>query len=135
MEKVDARVYQERSRQRRDKTYFERQSIAFSEGKRVEYLACPLCGLNRPLIRWGNQVKFQFKKTYAILQVRYGGGRGIGFFLNEGESLRLSELAKKRPDIFENLKEEVNKIAEEINKIESKLSEKTKPRKTGKKQK
>ncbi|MHC1628265.1 MAG: hypothetical protein ACXQTI_05500 [Candidatus Nezhaarchaeales archaeon] len=112
-----SRHYQERSRRLRDATYEERKAKALTEGTRVEYLTCPLCGLNRPLEKWGKPTVFKVKPDYAIIQVRYGGGRGRGFFLNEKESIKLEDLKNHYPDVFENLKEEVEKLYEIIEKL------------------
>ena len=76
-------------------------------GTRVLYLTCPLCGLNRPLSSYKGSATFQVKPDYAIIQVRYGGGRGSGFFLAEEESISLSDLKATNPEVELNLKTEV----------------------------
>ena len=112
-----SRKYQEESRRRRDETYEERRARALAEGARVEFLTCPLCGLNRPLQRWGRPTRFQVRPDYAIIQVRYGGGRGMGFFLSENESTKLEDLRRTHPEIFDNLKDEITKLYEIITRI------------------
>ena len=73
--------------------------------------------MNRPLERWGKPTRFKVKPDYAIIQVRYGGGRGRGFFLNLDESVTLKELKDQYPDIFKNLKTEVEKLYEILNSL------------------
>jgi len=75
----------------------ERKRKAIEEGIARAYVVCPLCGLNRVLeklekgrIRFGN---FDLENSYFI-QVRYStGGRASGFWLNEEESKRISDVA------------------------------------------
>jgi len=86
--------------------YEERRAKA-SSGARIEYLTCPLCGRNRPLIMWGKQTRFEVKPDYAIIQVRYGGGRGVGFFLSLEESINIEDLEREYPKVYENLKGEI----------------------------
>ena len=90
--------------------YQERKSKAYASGSRVEYVTCPLCGRNRPLIMWNKETRFEVKPDYAIIQVRYGGGRGSGFFLSESESVKLDRLKQEYPELFENLKSEIEKL-------------------------
>ncbi len=97
------------SHARRVATYDERKAKAM-QGTRVLFLTCPLCGLNRPLSSYKGTASFQVKPDYAIIQVRYGGGKGIGFFLDQEESINLQELAKHYPDVLENLKEQVSQL-------------------------
>jgi len=87
-------------------SYEERRAKA-SSGARIEYLTCPLCGRNRPLIMWGKQTRFEVKPDYAIIQVRYGGGRGVGFFLSLEESINIEDLEREYPKVYENLKDEI----------------------------
>jgi len=87
-------------------SYEERRAKA-SSGARIEYLTCPLCGRNRPLIMWGKQTRFEVKPDYAIIQVRYGGGRGVGFFLSLEESINIEDLEREYPKVYENLKGEI----------------------------
>jgi len=103
--------YREATHERREATYEERKTKA-AGGARVLYLTCPLCGLNRPLETYKGSSKFQVKPDYAIIQVRYGGGRGIGFFLNEGESVKLPELRSAYPEVLENLREQIQELYE-----------------------
>ena len=73
-----------------------RKRKAIGEGIARTYIVCPLCGLNRVLVKWekgrirfGN---FDLKNSFFI-QTRYvRGGRGSGFWLNENESRRISEI-------------------------------------------
>ena len=114
---MSSQKYQERSRRERDETYETRRNKALSQGTRVEFITCPLCGRNRPLEMWGNEVRFEVKPDYAIIQVRYGGGRGSGFFLNENESVKLEEMKEKYPELYINLKNEVFKLNEILQKL------------------
>lgn len=92
----------------KDKTFLERQQRAFTEGKPVLFLTCPLCGRGRPLTTWKGKTIFNVKPDYAIVQVRYGmGGRQGGFYLKEDESVFLEDLQASHPDIHDNLKEQV----------------------------
>lgn len=108
--------YREESRQRRQATREERKAKAMS-GRRVEFLTCPLCGFNRPLETYKGGAKFQVRPDYAIIQVRYGGGRGSGFFLSLEESTKLDKLKESYPDIYLNLKEQVDKLHEAFSEI------------------
>ena len=105
---VDER--RKKSHDRRTATYDDRKAKAM-QGARVLFLTCPLCGLNRPLHTYKGSTRFQVRPDYAIIQVRYGGGRGLGFFLAEDESIKLMDLKDTHPDVFENLKEEVIQMA------------------------
>lgn len=101
--------YQEESKRSKEASYTERRAKALS-GARVEYLTCPLCGRNRPLKMWGKQTTFEVKPNYDIIQIRYGGGRGVGFFLSEGEGTKIEDLQRAYPEVYENLKREVEKL-------------------------
>lgn len=109
-----AKVYRKRKeeeRERKDSTYDERKAETLAHGKRVEYLTCPICGRNRVLKNsWGKKATFEVKPTFDIIQVRYGGGRGSGFFRSDDEGVKLDDLQKYYPEIFDNLKEEVEKL-------------------------
>lgn len=104
--------YREISRTRRQATYEERRAKALAEGTKVLFLTCPLCGRNRPLETYKGSSRFEVKPDYAIIQVRYGGGRGIGFFLSEDESIKLEDLRSTHPEVLENLKEMIGKLYE-----------------------
>ena len=101
--------YREISHQKKQATYEERKAKALS-GTKVLYLTCPLCGLNRPLTTYKGDTRFQVKPDYAIIQVRYGGGRGIGFFLSEGESIKLEDMRSTYPEVLDNLKEQISQL-------------------------
>ena len=113
--KADRRYYiglKKAAREEKDKTYDERREKALREGKKYLYITCPLCGLSRPLRSYKGSVRFTVKPDFAIIQARYGtGGRGQGFFLKEDESLSLSDVKKKYPDVYENLRLEVKRLA------------------------
>jgi hypothetical protein len=108
--------YREESKERRERTYDERKAKALA-GTKVLYLTCPLCGLNRPLSSYKGEARFEVKPSYAIIQARYGGGRGIGFFLVPEESITLSELKAIYPEVLENLKEQVFLLYELMRKL------------------
>lgn len=108
--------YREQSRRKKAATYEERRAQALS-GTKVLYLTCPLCGLNRPLKTYKGSTQFQVKPDYAIIQVRYGGGRGIGFFLSEEESIKLEDLRDTHPKVFDNLKEQITILHEIFEKL------------------
>jgi Na+-transporting NADH:ubiquinone oxidoreductase subunit NqrE len=101
-----AEKYRELSHQRREANYEDRKAKAMT-GAKVLFLTCPLCGLNRPLKTYKGNTRFEVKRDYAIIQVRYGGGRGIGFFLAEDESIKLKDLMEEYPDVLGNLKEQL----------------------------
>lgn len=101
--------YRDRSYQKKQATYDERKAKAMA-GTRILYLTCPLCGLNRPLKTYKGDTKFQIKPDYAIIQVRYGGGRGVGFFLSQDESIKLEELRGTYPEVLENLKHQIAEL-------------------------
>jgi ssDNA-binding Zn-finger/Zn-ribbon topoisomerase 1 len=81
----------------RELTKEERKKKAIEEGIARTYIVCPLCGLNRVLEKWEKgKIKFgnfDLEKSFFV-QVRYStGGRASGFWLNENESKRISEIA------------------------------------------
>lgn len=104
--------YREVSRAKREASYQQRKAEALSRGARVLYLTCPLCGLNRPLETYKGTTRFEVKPDYAVIQVRYGGGRGIGFFLSEDESIKLEDLRSTHPEVMDNLKEQIEQLHE-----------------------
>ena len=104
--------YREESHARKQETYEERKAKALTDGARVEYLSCPLCGRNQPLNTYKGQTLFQVKPDYAIIQVRYGGGRGIGFFLVLEESTTIEDLRSEYPEVADNLKEQISRLYE-----------------------
>jgi len=102
----------ERKRQAKDKTYEERKARALSEGVKVLFVTCPLCGRGRPMKdRWGKEAAFNVKPDYFLIQARYGAGRGSGFFLKEDESLKIKEVKKEYPEIYENLKKSIKELS------------------------
>lgn len=103
--------YREESHARKQATYEERRAKALS-GARVEYVTCPLCGFGRPLKTYKGDTRFEIKPDYAIVQVRYGGGRGIGFFLVPEESVKVEDLRSMYPEVLDNLKEEIARLHE-----------------------
>lgn len=96
----------------------EKRQLVISEGGRETlYLACPLCGFNRPLNKY---TKGQIKLTnidfdrFFVVVTRVGGGLGSGFFRIDEKSFRLKEL-KDMPeyrDILEQIAEQAQKILE-----------------------
>lgn len=111
----------EEVRRRREETLLVKKVKAMLSGKKVFYVTCPLCGLNKPMIQWGKKITpFQIKPDYFIIQCRKGGGRGIGFFLVPEESTKIEDLPKKYPEIWENLKQNVYKLYEIIKNIDQK---------------
>ena len=56
-------------------TYADRKAKAFASGRFLWFLACPTCGLNKPLKRHEREdTSFQVTADFPILQRRYGGG-------------------------------------------------------------
>ena len=113
-EKALARKFRRRLevRAQRDLTVEERKQHALAFGTRVLYIVCPLCGRNRPLNpHEREQTRFEVKPDFALIQVRYGGGKGSGFFLKEEESLSIEEVKEQYPDLYENLKEQVVRLS------------------------
>ena len=81
---------------RRRITPEEKKARVLAEGTSIEYVVCPLCGLNRVLdkhskgrVRWDRVDPEQA----LILQVRYGGGWSSGFHLEEERSMTLDMMA------------------------------------------
>ncbi len=98
-------------RAERDLTYEERKEEALAFGKKVLYITCPLCGRNRVLNpHEKDQTRFEVKPDFLLIQARYGGGRGSGFFLNKDESLSLEEVKEQYPDLYENIKRELARL-------------------------
>ena len=97
----------------------ERRVQALAWGSEVIFLTCPLCGRNRPLKTHGKPTRFKVKPDYAVITVRKGGGRRIGFFRLPEKDLKLSELKEAYPEVYMNLKESIEElhiIMEEIEK-------------------
>ena len=97
-------------------TYAERREKAFASNRFLWFLACPTCGLNRPLKRHKREdTSFQVTADFPILQKRYGGGPGVGWFLAPDESLTLQQLkASEDSDhevIFSNIRESIRQLA------------------------
>lgn len=114
MVKVDKEYYREWKEKKKAKkilTEEERRRKALSIGTDVWYLKCPLCNMSKPLETWKGKTVFKFYDD-DVLQLRRGGGRGIGFFKVEG--LDLKRLKEEYQDIFINLKEEVEKLRNAI---------------------
>jgi len=113
----------ERIRRERDQSYEERRQWALEHGTRVSFLICPLCGRGRPLDGHRGRAVFQVRPEYPLIQVRIGGGRGIGFFLLEEESLSLEEVREQYPEVYENLLESVEQLAEVLGLFEEEEEE------------
>jgi hypothetical protein len=98
----------ERRSEKAKKDYEDRKAQAMADGKEAEFLTCPLCGFNRPLKMWGKDTRFIVKPDYAIITVRKGGGRRIGFFRLEDRDVNLTDLWGEFPEVWKNLFENVN---------------------------
>jgi len=98
----------EKRSEKAKKDYEDRKAQAMADGKEATFLTCPLCGLNRPLKMWKKDTRFNVKPDYAIITVRKGGGRRIGFFRLEDRDVKLADLWEKYPEVWENLFENVN---------------------------
>lgn len=87
-------------------TYEQKRERAFREGKRHEYIACPLCHSSRSIKIWKGKPNFAQDENPEVVQVRYGlGGRGVGgFYRNEKEGIKLNTLKVERPELYSNLK-------------------------------
>jgi len=100
----------ELSKRWKEETYEERRKLAFQHGHRHKYITCLLCGRNFPLKIWGKRKKFEVKPDFAVITTRVGGGRSIGYFLDEKENVYLKDLKKQYPEIYANLKEQIKKL-------------------------
>ena len=75
----------------------KRRSV-IREGREVQYLTCPLCGFNRPVIKY---LKGRIKLTNIdldrmfVLVTRAGGGRESGFYRIDSKSILLKDLKDK----------------------------------------
>ena len=97
-------------------TYAERREKAFATGRWLWFLACPTCGHNKPLKRHEREdTRFEVTLDFPILQRRYGGGPGVGWFLAPDESLTLQQLKNSEdPEheaIFANIQESIRHLA------------------------
>jgi len=90
----------------------ERRQKAISEGRKFESIVCPLCLRARVGRVWKGKYIFKIDPNPEVIQIRYSlGGKGYGgFFKNEKESIRLDVLRDKKPDVWKNLKIEINKL-------------------------
>jgi hypothetical protein len=61
---------------------------------------------------------FDLEKSFFI-QIRYGGGRGSGFWLNAAESMRISDAIKDKEyiDLLNQIKAQCQAIINYFNKI------------------
>jgi hypothetical protein len=73
----------------------EKKARLLLEGTPVTYVVCPLCGMNRVLekhakgrVRWDAVDP----EKALVLQVRFGGGRDSGFYLDESKSLTMKAM-------------------------------------------
>ena len=81
----------------------------------VEYLTCPLCGINRTFhTKDRGDRRFEVKPTYDIIQRRAGGGRGYGFRRLEGQGVKLEDLRHEFPDVYENLLREARRLLQAL---------------------
>jgi len=100
---------------RKNETRDEKRVRVLSEGTPVRFVVCPLCGLNRVLDKRGKgRVRWDAVDldTALILQVRCGGGRGSGFYLDESRSLTLGEMSES-PE-YDAIVEEIRRQAQSI---------------------
>mgnify|MGYP007042398634 CR=1 FL=1 len=104
----------ERRSEKAKRDYKDRKAQAMDHGKEATFLTCPLCGINRPLKMWGKDTRFNVKPDYAIITVRKGGGRRIGFFRLEDRDVKLADLKELYPAVWRNLKESVEELHNEI---------------------
>lgn len=106
--------YKLRKRAKKEATYDERRAHALSVGTKVNFLVCPLCGMNRAMKRAisGPPEFIKAKLETLFIQVRYGGGGGIGFFTNEDESVPLAQAKELFPEEYAALKAAVQHLAE-----------------------
>ena len=88
----------------------QRRLDAFADGKEIHYLHCPLCGRNRPLDTRKGRSEFEVKLDFGVITTRIGGGRRIGFFRVEGSEVTIADLKDQFPEVYENLREEVEKL-------------------------
>ena len=95
----------------------EKRELVISEGKDSLYIACPLCGFNRPVGKYDTgAVKFSNMDldVFHFLVTRCGGGLGSGFFKVPERSHILQEV-KQMPEynyLIEDMKLQLKKILE-----------------------
>jgi hypothetical protein len=107
------RELKEEKRRKRNESYKERKNRALKEGSLTLFITCPLCGLNRPLKRWGKAIEFIVKPDYFLIQGRRSHGKGSGFFLSDQDSLKINQVKEKHPELYNNIRsciKELNKI-------------------------
>ena len=93
-----------------------------ASGTRIEFFVCPLCCMNRKLHRFarvGVEEKISFDRLdfdRAILQIRYGGGRGSGFYMDRSQSQTLGELVEsgEQSDLIDQIRATCKRILEKI---------------------
>ena len=100
----------------------QRRKKAIEGGRKFESIICPLCLRARVGSVWRGKYIFKIDSNPEVIQVRYHlGGKGTGgFFKNEQESIRLDILRERRPDVWKNLKIEINKLNNLFGEIEYK---------------
>ncbi len=103
----------------RDKDPDQKREEVLATGTEVRYMVCPLCGMNKSLKKYlSGQIAFtniDFGRMH-IVQVRRGGGRGRGFYLDRDSSLLISEI-KDDPEyqaILQQIIEQCKNILREL---------------------
>lgn len=104
----------------------QRKDRALSQGSEFHYVICPMCSMNRILNKSGIIASRKGKSGTAsfsnynfgifIQSRRNAGGRGGGFYLDEGSSISWED-AKSMPeyqDLFEEIKNQCKRILEEL---------------------
>ena len=95
-----------------------------AEGTRMEFFVCPLCAMNRKVTnKNGERMRFDRVdlNTALVLQVRYGGGIGSGFPMNEAESMTIEQViqTKEYGDIITQIKVQCQEIVDYIENSET----------------
>jgi hypothetical protein len=117
------KFYSNNYRKCNEETKEEKRKKAIEYGVPRAYIVCPLCGMNRVLekiekgrIRFGN---FDLERSFFV-QIRYStGGRASGFWLNENESKRFSDVANSPEfrDLLAQIKNQCKAILNYFNKL------------------
>lgn len=105
--------YKKRKRAKKEATYDARRQKALTEGTRIDFMVCPVCGMGRSTKRHlsGPPKFIEATPDTLFMQARYGGGYGRGFFTNEDESITLEQAKEHYPDHYEALKKAVKHLA------------------------
>lgn len=73
----------------------QKRATVVSEGySRIEQMSCPVCGWSKVIDTKAGRIRYDKVdlENGEVLQVRYAGGRGSGFFKDQSQSKSLTQI-------------------------------------------